>query len=84
MGKSRFSALRTFEYTVINATYFAAFSGVHAYASVFLLAKGFSNTMIGVILALANIVSVLLQPIMACFIDKYTNITNRKVSIFCL
>ena len=27
--------------------------------------------------------SVLLQPIMAGFIDKYTNITNRKVSIFC-
>ena len=41
------------------------------------------NKKILAILALANIVSVLLQPIMAGFIDKYTNITNRKVSMFC-
>ena len=83
METRKFSKLRTFEYAVINAAYFAAYSGVHAYAAVFLLDRGFSNTMIGVLLALANIVSVLLQPVTAGLIDKYTNITNRKVSIIC-
>ncbi|MCQ2082168.1 MAG: MFS transporter [Lachnospiraceae bacterium] len=77
------SKLRTFQYTIINVAYFAAYSGVHAYAAVFLLDKGFTNTMIGVVIAMANILSVLLQPVAASFIDKYTGITNRKVSILC-
>ena len=45
----------TLRYIIINATYFAVYSGIHAYASVFLLEKGFSNTLIGITLALANI-----------------------------
>ena len=51
----------TLRYIIINATYFAVYSGIHAYASVFLLEKGFSNTLIGITLALANILSVILQ-----------------------
>jgi len=74
---------RTFQYTIICMAYFAAFSGVHAYAAVFLLDRGFSNTMIGLILALANVLSVITQPVAAGWIDKYERITNRKVSIIC-
>lgn len=74
---------RTAHYTVINVAYFAAYSGVHAYAAVFLLDRGFSNTMIGIIIALANIFSVLMQPMTAGWIDKYKKFTNRKVSIVC-
>lgn len=74
---------RTAHYTVINVAYFAAYSGVHAYAAVFLLDRGFSNTMIGIIIALANIFSVLMQPMTAGWIDKYEKFTNRKVSIVC-
>ena len=40
----------TLRYIIINATYFAVYSGIHAYASVFLLEKGFSNTLIGILL----------------------------------
>jgi len=78
--KTRF---RTLQYTIICVAYFAAYSGVHAYASVFLLNRGFTNTLIGVILALANILSVLTQPVAAGYIDKYERFTNRKVSIVC-
>jgi len=74
---------RTLQYSIICIAYFAAYCGVHAYASVFLLDRGFSNTLIGVILALANILSVLTQPMAAGFIDKYERFTNRKVSIAC-
>ncbi len=73
----------TLRYALINISYFAAFCGVHAYASVFLLDKGFTNTMIGAVLALANILSVLLQPFVAGLIDKPGRFTNRNVSIVC-
>lgn len=74
---------RTLQYTIICVAYFAAYSGVHAYAAVFLLDKGFTNTLIGVILALANVLSVITQPVTAGWIDKYDGFTNRKVSIVC-
>lgn len=71
----------TLRYIVINATYFAVYSGIHAYASVFLLEKGFSNTLIGITLALANILSALFQPMLAGLIDKQGKLTNRNVSM---
>lgn len=74
---------RTAHYTLINVAYFAAYSSAHAYAAVFLLDRGFSNTAIGIVLALANIMSVVLQPFTAGLIDKYEKFTNRKVSIAC-
>ncbi len=71
----------TLRYIIINATYFAVYSGIHAYASVFLLEKGFSNTLIGITLALANILSVIFQPLVAGLIDKQGKLTNRNVSM---
>ncbi|MBP9996133.1 MAG: MFS transporter [Lachnospiraceae bacterium] len=78
MGKNR-----TVHYALINIFYFAAYSGAHAYAAVFLLDRGFSNTLVGVILALANILSVVVGPIWAGIIDKYASVTNRRVSMAC-
>ena len=77
-GGKKFWTLR---YIIINATYFAVYSGIHAYASVFLLEKGFSNTLIGITLALANILSVVFQPVVAGLIDKQGKLTNRNVSM---
>ena len=77
-GTKKFWTLR---YIIINATYFAVYSGIHAYASVFLLEKGFSNTLIGITLALANILSVIFQPFVAGLIDKQGKLTNRNVSM---
>ena len=71
----------TLRYIIINATYFAVYSGIHAYASVFLLEKGFTNTLIGITLALANILSVIFQPFVAGLIDKQGRLTNRNVSM---
>lgn len=79
MNKNKFWTLR---YAIINMTYFAVFCGLHAYASVFLLSKGFTNTEIGLTLALANVVSVLIQPVIAGWIDKQGKLTNRNVSMF--
>lgn len=69
----------TLRYALINITYFAAFCTIHAFAAVYLLDKGFTNTQIGILLALANVLSAILQPIVAGIIDKPGPITNRLV-----
>ena len=69
----------TLRYTLINITYFAVFCTIHAYAAVFLLDKGLTNTMVGLSLALANLLSAFAQPIVAGFVDKPNKITNRRV-----
>ncbi len=68
----------TIRYSLLNATYYAAFCAIHAYAAVFLLANGFSNTQIGILLAVANILSAVLQPVIAAFIDKPGFLTNKR------
>lgn len=73
----------TLRYIFINITYFAVFCGIHAYASVYLISKGFTNTQIGILLATANILSVVLQPLIAGMIDKPGPLTNRNVCIVC-
>ena len=68
----------TFRYSLINITYYAGFCTMHAYAAVYLLSHGFSNTEVGLLLALANILSAILQPFIAGIIDKPGPLTNRR------
>ncbi len=68
----------TVRYALINITYFSAFCTVHAYAAVYLLANGFSNTQVGILLAVANIISAVFQPFIAGVIDKPGPLTNRR------
>ncbi len=71
----------TFKYTLINVTYFAVFCTLHAYAAVYLLDRGFTNTQIGILLAVANITSAVAQPLVAAVIDKQGFFTNRNVTM---
>lgn len=82
-GKMNRGKFWTARYAVINATYFMGFCGVHAYASIFMLGRGFTNSQIGLLLAAANVFSVLIQPVIAGMIDKPGKLTNRKASVFC-
>lgn len=70
--------LWTLRYTLLNVTYFAAFCTIHAYAAVYLLSYGFTNTQVGLLLAIANITSALFQPFIAGIIDKQGWLTNRR------
>ena len=71
----------TFRYTLINMTYFVAFCTIHALAAVYLLANGFTNTEVGILLAIANILSAICQPYFAGIIDKPGPLTNRRFII---
>ena len=68
----------TAKYAFLNAAYYAGFCTVHAYAAVYLLSVGFTNTEIGILLATANVLSAVAQPVFAAFIDKPGLLTNRR------
>ena len=72
----------TLRYTLINVLYFVAFCTIHAYAAVFLLDKGFTNTQVGIALAISNILSVIGQPLVAGIIDRGKFLTNRLTVMF--
>ena len=78
MEDTKKGGLWTLRYTLMNATYFVAFCTIHACAAVFLLDRGFSNTEVGVLLAVANIVSAIFQPVIAGIIDRRGFLTNRR------
>jgi len=65
-----------FNYACIHGTYWMFYGVVSSFASVFLLATGYSNSEIGVILAVANILAVVLQPVVGDFADR-----SRKLSL---
>lgn len=81
MKKKQFWTLR---YILLNVTYFAAFCTIHACAALYLLEQGFSNVEVGVLLAAANIVSAIVQPIAADIIDKPGWLTNRRFILICV
>lgn len=66
----------TIKYSVVHSFYWSTFCSSLNFASVFLLSKHFRNSQIGIVLAVANILSVLLQPAVAAFAD-----TARKISM---
>ncbi len=68
--------LLNFEYACIQGTYWMLYGIFSSFASVFLLARGYSNAEIGVILAAANVAAVVLQPLAADLADR-----SAKVSL---
>lgn len=68
------------EYSCIHGTYWMIYGVVSSFASVFLLAKGFSNWNIGVTLAVANVLAVVLQPIIADIADRAKRLSIIGIS----
>lgn len=62
--------LLNIEYASIHASYWMFYGVISSFASVFLLARGYSNSEIGLILAAANILAVVLQPLTADLADR--------------
>ena len=67
------------KYSAIQALYFGSFCALMGYASVYLLNKGFSNSVIGIVLALISAIAVFAQPTVASFADKNKHIELRKI-----
>lgn len=67
--------LLNFEYGSIHATYWMFYGVICSFSSVFLLAKDYSNTDIGIILAVGNVLAVVIQPLIADFADRTKKVT---------
>ncbi|NLD19768.1 MAG: MFS transporter [Clostridiales bacterium] len=67
--------LLNFEYACIHGAYWMYYGAICSFASVFLLARGYSNSEIGIIFAVANILAVVLQPVMADLADRTKRIS---------
>ena len=62
--------LLNFDYSLIQAIYWMLYSAAGIYVAVFLLDKGYSNTSIGVVIAVGCLLSILLQTVIANITDK--------------
>ncbi|WP_409229156.1 MFS transporter [Gudongella sp. SC589] len=65
-----------FTYAAVQGFYWMYFAVIISFASVFLLDRGYSNSQIGFILAFANILAVLIQPVLADIADR-----SKKLSL---
>lgn len=67
-------------YCVIEALAFLCQCLIYTFASAYMLGRGYSNTVIGVILFLGSVFSILLMQIIA-YVEKKRNLSINKVSI---
>ena len=68
------------QYCVLQGSYWASFCVLYAFATVFLLSRGFESSMIGVIIAVGNILGVILQPAVASIADRSEKISLHKLT----
>ena len=57
-------------YCLHQAAYFFAMSGISAFAVTYLMNRGFDTALIGVMLAMSNILSCVLQPTIGSYVDR--------------
>ncbi|MDF2804062.1 MAG: major Facilitator Superfamily protein [Anaerocolumna sp.] len=69
----------TLRYSFIQASYWICQCAINSFAAIFLQSKNFSNTQIGLVLALAAILSIVLQPVIASFADKAKTMSLRTI-----
>lgn len=66
-------------YAFIQGLYWMNFAAIMGYSGYYLLAKDFSNTEIGIIIAVAGIISAILQPILASYADHPQSPSLKKL-----
>lgn len=69
----------TAQYAVHQSFYWMAYCGLFSFAAAYLLGRGFDTAQIGVILALANLLSCLLQPLAASFADRSERVSLPQI-----
>ncbi len=70
----------TAKYAGIQGMYFGALAPIGAFASVFLLYKGFTNSQIGTLISLGSIGSVILQLVIGNLADRYRIFSIRAMT----
>lgn len=71
----------TAAYAYIQSFFWMSFAAVMGFTSIYLLAAGFSNTEIGLLMAAAGIISAFLQPALASYADKPESPSLKRIII---
>ena len=71
------------DYALIQGFYWMFYVVAGIFVSVYMLGKGYSNTAIGIVIAVGNIMSVLLQAVMADITDRtliylFSHLTGKE------
>ncbi len=66
-------------YFLIQALYWLTYCTGVGYISVLLLDCGYTNSNIGIILAISNIIAFILQPLVAAFADRHSRIELKNI-----
>lgn len=69
----------TTRYTLIQCIFSLAYCCVLYFAAVFLLARGFSNSTVGLTLTIAGGISLITQPSIAAFANRTRRLTLRQL-----
>lgn len=69
------------KYAILQATYWISQCVIGGFAVVFLHAKNFDNTQIGIVLSVASILSIIMQLMVSSFADKSKKISLRYIVI---
>lgn len=69
------------QYTGLMGAYSMAYAVFSAYGTVYLLAKDFNETEIGLIIAVANIFAAVIQPVVADWADRSTKWTLKEFNL---
>lgn len=65
----------------IQFMYYPAYSIIIGYATVYLLDRGFSNTLVGTVIAVAALAAALLQPVAAAISDRFSKKSVKTIVI---
>ena len=68
-------------YAGIQSLYWAGFAAIWAFLSVLLLYRGFSNSQIGTVSALALLMPLAVQPVLASLADRDRRFTSRRLAM---
>ncbi|QHQ60171.1 MFS transporter [Anaerocolumna sedimenticola] len=71
----------TIRYAFLQSTYWVCQCAIYSFAAVYLHSKNFNNVQVGIVLALAAILSILIQPLVGAFADKTKKISLRHIVI---
>ncbi len=71
----------TARYAALQGEFWMSFCIIFSFASVYLLKKGFSSAQVGVLIAVAGILSAVLQPIVGDIVDRSRRITLHQAII---
>lgn len=72
----------TAHYSILQFSYWAASTGATSFASAFMLGRGLSSGMVGILLASAGLFFCLIQPLLASAADKSKNFIVVKMMLF--